>query len=393
MQPTCSSSTNALTSIMDLPDDCLVFIFQCLDSSSDRESFGLTCHRCLRIQNLSRRSLHFQCSFRQLDISSLSHSNNHVNISSYHLHRLLTGFQHLHSLSLSGCTELPDSSLDHLVNYGSKLHTLILECCLRITNHGLSVVATGCPSLQVISLYRCQISDFGLESLANSCSILKDVNLSYCYFITDHGLRALSQGCRQLQAVKISHCKGVTGIGFKGCSSTLAYVEAESCKLKPEGISGIVSGGGIEYLNISGLILSNGGNGLATIGSGFAFSLKILNLRLCRNVGDESIVAIAEGCPLLEEWNLALCHGVRIVGWSSIGMNCHKLEKLHVNRCRNLCDSGLLALQNGCKQLSVLYMNGCSRITSTAIELFKCYRSDVTIKEEEKMCIGAYVGI
>ncbi|CAB4321393.1 unnamed protein product [Prunus armeniaca] len=129
------------------------------------------------------------------------------------------------------------------------------------------------------------------------------------------------------------------------------------------------------------------------LGVGFAFSLKILNLRLCRTVGDESIVAIAEGCPLLEEWNLALCHGVRIVGWSSIGMNCHKLEKLHVNRCRSLCDGGLLALQNGCKQLSVLYMNGCSRITSTAIELFKCYRSDVTIKEEEKMCIGAYVGI
>ncbi|PQM42295.1 F-box/LRR-repeat protein 12 [Prunus yedoensis var. nudiflora] len=179
--------------------------------------------------------------------------------------------------------------------------TPLIWSVVRITDHGLSVVATGCPSLQVISLYRCQISDSGLESLANSCSILKDVNLSYCYFISDHGLRALSQGCRQLEAVKISHCKGVTGIGFKGCSSTLAYVEAESCKFEPEGISGIVSGGGIEYLNISGLILFNGGNGLATIGRGFAFSLKILNLRLCRTVGDESIVAIAEGCPLLED--------------------------------------------------------------------------------------------
>ncbi|KAM1458140.1 hypothetical protein ACFX13_036091 [Malus domestica] len=388
MKPTCSSSTCSLTTIMDLPDDCLVFIFQCLDSGSDRESFGLTCQRCLRIQNLSRRSLQFQCSFKQLDISSLSHSNTNVTIRTFHLHRLLTRFQHLHSLSLSGCTELPDSGLSHLVNYGSHLHTLNLECCLGITDRGLSMVAAGCPSLQVISLYRCQITDLGLEKLASSCSVLKDVNLLYCYFISDRGLRAISQGCHQLQAVKISHCKGITGVGFNGCSSTLAYVEAESCKLEPEGILGIVSGGGIEYLNLSGLILQNGRNGLAAIGRGFASRLKILNLRLCRTIGDESIVAVAECCPLLQEWNLALCHEVRIVGWSSIGINCHKLEKLHVNRCRNLCDRGLEALRNGCKQLSVLYMNGCPKITSTAIELFKCYRSDVTIKNEEKMCIG-----
>ncbi|KAB2602353.1 F-box/LRR-repeat protein 12 [Pyrus ussuriensis x Pyrus communis] len=361
MKPTCSSSTNSLTTIMDLPDDCLVFIFQCLVSGSDRESFGLTCHRCLRVQNLSRQSLQFQCSFKQLDISSLSHSNTNVTIRTFHLHRLLTRFQHLHLLSLSGCTEPPDSGLSHLVNYG-------------ITDHGLSMAATGCPLLQVISLYRCQITDFGLGNLA------KRVLLSF--------KGSLSQGCRQLQAVKISHCKGITGVGFKGSSSTLAYVEAESCKLEPEGLLGIVSRGGIEYLIISGLIFQNCRNGLAAIGRGFAFLLKILNLRLCRTFGDESIVAIAEGCPLLQEWNLALCHEVKIVGWSSIGMSCHKLEKLHVNRCWNLCDQGLVALRNGCKQLSVLYMNGCPKITSTAIELFKCYRSEVTIKNEEKMCIG-----
>ncbi|PRQ18410.1 putative leucine-rich repeat domain, L domain-containing protein [Rosa chinensis] len=192
-----------------------------------------------------------------------------------------------------------------------------------------------------------------------------DVNLLYCHAISDSGLRDLSQRCRQLQAVRISNCKGATGIGFQGCSSTLAYVEAESCKLALEGISGIVSGGGIEYLNLSGLIWRSGGTGLGTIGRGFALRLKILNLRMCRTVGDESIVAIAEGCPLLEEWNLALCH---------------ELEKLHVNRCRNLCDRGLEALRNGCKQLSVMYMNGCVKVTSTAVEIFKCYRGDVTVR-------------
>ncbi|GAB4841541.1 F-box/LRR-repeat protein 12, partial [Ancistrocladus abbreviatus] len=60
------------TTIMDLPDDCVIFIFQRLCSAFAREAFGLTCRRWLHIQNISRRSLMFQCSFTHLEISSLS---------------------------------------------------------------------------------------------------------------------------------------------------------------------------------------------------------------------------------------------------------------------------------------------------------------------------------
>lgn len=379
-------SSDGLTSIMHLPDDCLSIIFRWLDSSSDRESFGLTCHRWLNIQNTSRHCLQFHCSFSLSNFSSLSETSHVIN--AYHLRRLLTRFQHLEYLSLSGCTELPDSGLTHLQFFGSKLHSLFLDCCFGLTDNGLSLVAIGCTSLVVISLYRCNITDVGLGNLASGCSALKHINLSYCSLVSDHGLRALSQTCRQLQAVKISCCGEVSGTGFRECSPTLTYIDAESCKLEPEGIKGIVSGGGLEYLNISCISWSVHGDGLAAIGTGFARRLKMLNLRLCRTVGDESIAVIAKGCPLLQEWNLALCHEVRVSGWQSIGFNCSKLEKLHVNRCRNLCDRGLQALRDGCKRLLVLYISRGWKFSSTAIELFKLYRVDVQIKEEEIMCIG-----
>lgn len=387
--PSCSG----LTSIMHLPDDCLFFIFQWLDCTTDRESFGLTCRRWLQIQNLSRRSLQFACSFTHLSLSSLAHPN--FNVSPFQLHRLLTRFQHLQSLSLSGCLYLPDSGLTPLQHYGSNLQAIHFDCCFSITDHGVSLAAAACPLLVVVSLYRCHVTDVGLESLANACSGLKQLNLSHCSKISDFGLGALSRGCRQLQAVRISFCSGLTGIGFRGCSSTLAYVEAESCSLEPDGIEAIVSGGGIEYLDVScinKIIFPVKGPHIedvfAAIGGGFASSLRILNFRMCRTVRDASILAIAKGCPQLQEWNLALCHEVKISGWMSIGTYCNKLEKLPVNRCRNLCDQGLLALRNGCQRLSVLYMNGCVRLTSTAIELFKFYRGDVNIKEEEVVCIA-----
>lgn len=376
---------NGVTSIVHLPDDCLFFIFQWLNCRTDRESFGLTCHRWLRIQNLSRRSLQFQCSLNLLNPSTLF--NAHYGVSCLHLQRLLTRFQHLQSLSLSGCTELPDSGLTLLQYYGSKLQTLYLDCCYGITDRGLSLAATSSPLLVIISLYRCHITDVGLESLANACSGLKHVNLSYCSLVSNQGIRALSQGCCQLQTVRMAHCMRITGIGFRGCSSTLAHIEAEYCELEPEGIEAMVSGGGIEYLDFSG-VRYFGGDCFSGIGTGFASRLKILNLRMCRTVGDESIMAIAKGCLQLQEWNLALCHEIRITGWESIGINCQNLEKLHVNRCRNLCDCGLQALRNGCKRLSVLYMSHCSKITTTAIELFKFYRFDVDIRKEEVMCVG-----
>ncbi|KAK7854442.1 f-box/lrr-repeat protein 12 [Quercus suber] len=344
-------SRDSISFILNLPDDCLFLIFQWLDCSCDRESFGLTCRRWLNIQNLSRQSLQFQCSvtnFAQLIRSTLSQT---IPINSFHLCRLFTRFQYLQSLSLSGCTQLLDLDLRQLEHCGSNLRTLFLDCCLEITDRGLFLVV-----LSVLGLH-----------LAKACSALKDVNLSYCANISDHGLKAVTQGC-------------LSGIGFKGCSSTLAYIEADSCKLEPEGIMGIVSGRGLEYLNISGVSCRIKGGDLAPIGTGFASSLKILNLRMCRAVGDESI--------MLQEWNLALCHGVTITGWKAIAFNCHNLEKLHVNRCRNLCDDGLLALRDGCSRLSVLYIHGCRRISTTAIELFKCYRSNVSIKGEEIMCIG-----
>lgn len=368
-----------------LSDDILSIIFRFLGCRSDRDSFGLTCHRWLNIQNLNRRSLQFECSLSVYPIGSLARRS--LEMKASHLHRLLSRFQNLNHLSLSGCTDLPDSALIPLQFYGSQLCSLYLDCCFRLTDTGLSLAATSCPLLSTISLYRCNITDIGLQTLAESCPSLKQINLSFCPLVTDIGLEKISRGCSQLLAVQIAACTEIHGIGFNGCSPTLAYVDAESCNIDPKGISGIFSGGGLKYLNIQNIGLSFLGIGLRDIGSGLAARLKILNMRLCRTIGDESVIAIAKGCPVLEEWNLALCHGVRVSGWESIGVNCKRLERLHVNRCRNLCERGLEGLARGCERLSVLYMSRGSRLSEAAVLRFKLSRGGVEIKEEEAMCI------
>ncbi|XP_057484617.1 F-box/LRR-repeat protein 12-like [Actinidia eriantha] len=174
----------------------------------------------------------------------------------------------------------------------------------------------------------------------------------------------------------------VSVVSFEGCSQSLTHLEAESCKFEPEGVLGIVSGGGLEYLSVSCLSRCVHGDVLAAIGSGFSTRLRVLNFRLCRTIKDESILAIAKRCPLLEDWNLALRHKVKLLAWESISSNFCNLKRLHVNRCHNLCNLGLQAMRDGYRRLSILHINSCHRISSAAME-FKFQRTEAEIKEKK----------
>lgn len=374
------------THILQLPQDCLHLVFQRLDSSSDREAFGLTCQRWLRIQSSICTSLHFSCSFSHQTPISLSQDR--ISIGYLHLYRVLRRYPNLHLLSLCGCTELPDSALFLFTDYGSKLQSLHLDCCFAVSDVGLSSIAKGCSLLNDLSLYRCNITDTGLRILSESCFALKDVNLSYCSQISDDGIRALSKNCRFLRCINVSHCRGVNGTGFQNCSHTLSYIEADSCKLEPDGVQAMFSGGGLEYLDVSNLGWCIRGHGFGAFDTRFTSKLTVLNFRVCRYIDDEAIMGIARGCPSLKEWNLALCHEISVVGWEAIASNCSTLERLHVNRCRNLCDRGLQALREGCRRLQKLYLGRCCRVSSTAVEMFKMLRGDVIISDEEVMCIS-----
>lgn len=367
--------SDSITPDMTLSDDCLINIFQKLQNGHDRNAFGLTCRRWLHIQNVSRRSLTLHFSYETTTYQSYV----------TYLPALLNRFSHLSSVSIAGCTELPDSALVGLKNLKASLRSLSLYCCFKITDEGLTQVAMQCVRLVSLTLYRCNISDVGLEMISNYCNLLENLNLSYCVNITDCGINALSRGCRLLHVLVVSCCREVMGTGLKGCSQTLEYIEAECCMFTREGLMEAVSGGGLKYLNLSSPRCSMNIDGTALE---LASKLRFLNLRLCRFISNESITAISKSCPLLEEWSLAVCHEIGVLGWEAIGLNCSKLKVLHVNRCRNLCDRGLESLRDGCGRLRVLHMHGCNRVSWLGLELFRLGRRDVEIRSEELVSIG-----
>ncbi|XP_014758153.1 F-box/LRR-repeat protein 12 [Brachypodium distachyon] len=235
-------------------------------------------------------------------------------------------------------------------------------------------------------VYSCGSCGYPLN-LSSSNRSTSDVGPSYRKSLKkDQGIGAIFRNCQNIRALMISYCRTVSGVGFRGCPSTLSHLEAESCRLSPDGILDTISGGGLEYLDLYNLRNSAGLDALGNVC--YAKKLRFLNLRMCRNLTDDSVVAIASGCPLIEEWNLAVCHGVRLPGWSAIGLHCDKLRILHVNRCRNICDQGLQALKDGCVRLEVLHIHGCGKITNNGLALFSIARPSVKQRVDEAMSIG-----
>ncbi|XP_026443771.1 F-box/LRR-repeat protein 12-like [Papaver somniferum] len=335
--------------ITKLPDDCLNIIFNCLttldhkSTRDDSNSSGLTCRQWLHIQNGNCKVL------KLADPKNESFA--------VVLFKLLGRFQYLKHLFLkSDIPEITAFLISKPPCFESKVQHLNLDHCYKNSDSEFSSMFSCFPHLTSISLGSIHslslgsfyITDKGLEALAKCCSFLEEVRLSGCESITDSGIRFLLQNCRKLHSLCIRSCGKITGIGFLECPKTLTRFEASMCKLKPEGIKAVVSGGGLEHLSF--YEFSKAGEG---------------------SINTQAVVTISKGCPLLKKLCLRNCKDVELEGWEAIGRNCKNLEILGVRRCRKLCDEGLQALGNGCNKLYELWLDTEQSYSSFAIELFK----------------------
>ncbi|KAI3951819.1 hypothetical protein MKW92_009217 [Papaver armeniacum] len=333
------------TLITNLTIDCLGHIFKCLTTRDDRNSFGLTCRQWFHIQNNNHESLWSQ------EYPMISPEMFHIVLC-----KLLTRFQHLKYLSLRGRPKITDFVTFNSQFFESKVQSLSLDDRFHYSDIELSLLFSRFPHLTHIRLSFSHINDKGLEAVAKCCSSLKVVNLSWCRSITDSGISLLLQNCRKLGSLYINSCGKITGIGFLGCAHTLTHLELGRCKLKPEGISAIVSGGGLKYLRLTSYELSKVGEG---------------------SINTETVMTISRGCPLLKELVLADCEEVELEAWEAIGWNCKYLEFLYVYGCRKLCDQGLEALFNRCNKLLRLFVDGDNSCSSSALKLVKRKKPNV----------------
>ncbi|PQQ14477.1 F-box/LRR-repeat protein 10 isoform X1 [Prunus yedoensis var. nudiflora] len=198
----------------------------------------------------------------------------------------------------------------------------------QINQHGklkhLSLVRTQ----EFLSTYFRRVNDLGLLLMADKCKTMESIFLGGFCRVTDTGFKTILHSCSKLYKLRVSHGTQLTDLVFHDISATslsLTHVSLRRCTL-----------------------LTN--HAVTSLASNK--DLKVLDLRDCRNLGDEALQAISA----LPKLKALLLDGSDI---SDVGLSylrpgvISSLISLSVRGCKKLTDKCISALFDGSSNLEL----------------------------------------
>ncbi|KAJ3167212.1 hypothetical protein HK101_011814 [Irineochytrium annulatum] len=189
----------------------------------------------------------------------------------------------IHTLKFSGCVNITDASLTHLLP-ATTLRLLCLSGCRNITATALSALLPKLSHLESINLYACSgVDDDAVVLLARSCPRLQSVVLSRCG-VGDRGVVAIAEHCRRVHTCYMS-------------------------------------------------FLSSGVGALTSVGVGAMLrgcpELKLLDVTRCVALADEAFEGLERGM-MLQVFMAKCCGGVTFGGLGRLVEACPRLQSLDV---------------------------------------------------------------
>jgi hypothetical protein len=271
------------------------------------------------------------------------------------------GCRALKQLRLYGIVDVTDTSLVAIARNGA-LTELFIDGSPNITDAGLEAVAECCPQLEVVSLALCeQFTDTTVVALGQHCPNLRKLNICHTA-TTDEGGESISSNCPLLEEVDLASC----GQLRDDTLIALGY----HCSMLRE-------------LNIENLYMTD--YGLRAIGEGCPL-LEVLRADNCELVG-AAMEAIARGCPSLHvlSANRTFMPAAAVLALAEC---CPLLASFELACCDAVGDKELTALVRGCKALRILTISGTSA-TVLGVRAIKEYCTDLRMIELEKHMLPA----
>lgn len=339
-----------------LPDDLLLRVFACLDST-DLASCARVCRRWANLawdpslwtnltllgENLSGDKA-VRCIVRRLCSTAGRAGLRKVVIgeggwlTDKGLLMLARRCPELSWLQLHGCAAITDSALFELVTRAVSLHHLDLTGCVQIS----CVSVTPGPEpprrllLQYLDLTDCSaVDDGGLRVIVRNCPQLVYLYLRRCIKITDAGIKFVPSFCSGLRELSVSDCAQVTDFGLYELAklgATLRYLSVAKCTR--------VSDAGLKVI------------------ARRCYKLRYLNARGCEAVSDDALTVISRSCPRLRALDIGKCD-VSDAGLRALAESCPNLKKLSLRMCDLVTDRGVQCVAYYCRGLQQLNIQDC----------------------------------
>ncbi|KAF8753602.1 hypothetical protein HU200_011598 [Digitaria exilis] len=119
-------------------------------------------------------------------------------------------------LTLVGCIGIDDDALSSLEKeYSKSYRFLIMSHCQNVTDVGVSSVVKSIPNLLELNLSYCcpKLTDRSLMSLSK-CTKLNTLEIRGCPRISSAGLSEIAMGCRLLSKLDIKKCFEINDVGM-----------------------------------------------------------------------------------------------------------------------------------------------------------------------------------
>ncbi|KAK3254964.1 hypothetical protein CYMTET_35840 [Cymbomonas tetramitiformis] len=96
---------------------------------------------------------------------------------------------------------------------------------------------------------------------------------------------------------------------------------------------------------------------------------KFLSIGLFRQLTDDAVLAVVEGCPKLQSLSVAACVKLTDKSIMAVGRSCPELRELVIAKCLRLSDASLatVAVAKNCVNLEVVDVSGCIEVTMDAV--------------------------
>ncbi|TIC67847.1 RNI-like protein [Wallemia mellicola] len=319
----------------------------------------------------------------------------------------------LERLTLTGCKNLSDSSLEFVLESCKNVLALDLSGITKMSDKTLKVISKNCKKLQGMNLTDCDgVTDEGVSELARGCKHLRRLKLCNLRQLTDVTVVEIAQNCPDLLEVDFTKCSissssvslfwknGINTREFRlgQCAfiddsafpspppptttpyqytlvsqpqvkhfEVLRHLDLTSCtSITDEAIKGIIA----HAPKVRNLVLAKCSN-LTDIAikniSKLGKALHSLHLGHVTSITDESIIVLARMCTRIRYIDLACCPNLTDNSITELARNMPKLKRIGLVRVTNLTDVSIYALCDTYTQLERIHLSYCEKITVNAV--------------------------
>lgn len=310
-----------------------------------------------------------------------------------------SGLQHF---SLSSSSQITDEALIPIAQNCSQLQSLTIRFRFGEQDNGITdqtfiEIAQKCPQLQALTIEMLRnLTDQSLLAIAQNCPLLETLEFPLCKRFSDQLLIGIAQNCRRLKTLISYRSVQATQQAFialaQNCpnlqtleleSTRESFTDESIIQFVPKFIKSlkfnILLHPGFTYQSL--VRLAQDGSNLQTLVIQKSILSDDLDDRFdhieikrdgpqlnllfpqLSSITDQTLVAITQNCPDLQNLVLLDCSNLTDESLIQIGANCTKLKKLVVQACPGMTDEGVATFVQNCRYLKHLQVDRCLRLT------------------------------